>query len=870
MRYYFSILVGLMAMCCLNDAPAYAGGTDTITLNRGWTLTETSAGVPLAATVPGVVQMDLIRHGKLPDPYYRLAEDSIQWVGERDWVYRTSFVLTEAQLLRPNIHLLFEGLDTYATVKLNGKVILQSKNMFVGHEVDVKGLVRGENELEITFASPLRSALPLYEASGRINYPADNDHAETRLSVFTRKAPYHYGWDWGERMLTLGPWRPVRLLLRGESYLKDYPVINFNPKAKQPIEVWLPEGTVVGRGEGALRYRLKDVTGKTVYEYTGNLPRGTRGNSPYVCHALPDPQLWWPNGMGKPYLYTAEFLLYDSKRAKKPCDSLSFRVGLRTIELVREADRWGRSFYFKVNGQPLYAKGANYIPPTLMLPARTQAELSQLFDDVVGSNFNMLRVWGGGVYEEDCFYDLADERGILVWQDFMFACTAYPGDEAFLTDVRGELDYNIRRLRRHASLATWCGNNEIREAMKYWGWQKKYSKETYQLFAQSYTKLFRQLIPSRLKALDPLRPYIESSPDTANWGRPSSLGLGESHYWGVWYGREPFEILRERIPRFMSEFGVQSFPTMPSVQRFSRPEDWAIESEVMKAHQKSSIGNDVILHYIKAEYPEPKRFSDFTYLSQVMQGRGIALGLRLQRAAAPQCMGSLYWQINDAWPAVSWSSIDYYGTWKGLQYQAKKAFQPVVLVPNKGGDTIRITSDRMEGEELVRLEAEVLDFHGNKLREWHSGAVRLSRGIMQEDIAVPYETFFPDEEAKATRFVRYRLTVLGEQHTVLSEVLYFAKSPKELRLPVPNSFFYSLEPSEDGRSYDLRLRSPILRKDLYIECSIPGVHLSDNFFDLLAGEEVCLRLTPRAGYTLPKGLRPESFSFLSINDLQTR
>ncbi|WP_297194633.1 glycoside hydrolase family 2 protein [uncultured Porphyromonas sp.] len=862
-----TLFVGMMTSGSYLSPSLSAQSTETVSLHGGWSLRESSGGEWLPATVPGVVQQDLIRHGRLPDPYYRLAEDSIQWVGERDWVYRCAFDLTPAQLAYPSRHLLFEGLDTYARVYLNGQLILSSGNMFVRHEVDVRRYLRRTNTLELHFSSPLRAALPLYEASGKLNYPADNDHSQLRLSVFTRKAPYHYGWDWGERMLTLGPWRPIRLLLRQESYFADRPLVTYHPEDREPIELRIPPGSIVGRGARQLRYRLRDREGAVVYEHLLPLP-SVLGQSPIIHrHTLTRPKLWWPQGMGEPYLYTAELELLSGERGAKPLDSQSLRVGLRTVELVREADSLGRSFFFRVNGRPIYAKGANYIPPTLMLPTRSDEELRQLFDDVTDSHFNMLRVWGGGVYEEDRFYDLADERGILIWQDFMFACTAYPGDDAFLSNVSRELVDNIRRLRSHPSIAVWCGNNEIREAMKYWGWQKKYPKETYQLFARDYVRLFRQLIPSQLRQHDPLRPYIESSPDTANWGRPETLGLGESHYWGVWYGREPFEILRERLPRFMSEFGVQSFPTLPSLMRFSRPEDWEIESPVMRAHQKSSIGNDVILHYIRQEYPEPKTFEDFAYLSQVMQGRGIALGLRVQRAAAPRCMGSLYWQINDAWPAVSWSSIDYYGTWKGLQYQAQRAFAPMILVTSRAGDSVRLVSDDAPEGRRVRLEARVSDFEGRELYSWRSAEVSLGGGMQQHDFAVPFASFYPDEEARRQRFVHYRLVEEGGGAKTLAEELYYALPPRDLRLPEARDLRYTIEPEVGGEGYILTLSSACLVKDLYLECILPGVHLSDNFLDLLPGRPLRLRLSARAGYQLPARDALPTFTLRSINEL---
>ena len=834
----------LLLTTMIAQTVALALPSDTLTLSRGWTFGEHGRGETYPATVPGVVQQDLIRLGKLPDPYYRLAEDSIQWVGERDWDYICTFSLSPEQLQHPSIHLLFEGLDTYASIYLNGYKLLEAENMFVAHEVDIRPYAQASNRLEVRFRSPLKAALPLYEAAG-VNYPADNDHAEKHLSVFTRKAPCHYGWDWGERMITIGIWRPVHVLLRGATFFAERPVVSYHPERSLPIEVRLPADAVRGTEATHLRYHLYDATGRLVFERTAPLADFITPTERGGLHALANPQLWWPKGLGKPYRYRACFELLEGERGRV-LDETQCAVGLRTIELVREPDKDGRSFFFRVNGQPLFAKGANYIPGTLLLPSRTEADRKQLFDDVSSAHFNMLRVWGGGTYEEDAFYDEADARGILIWQDFMFACTAYPGDSAFLKNVQSELVYNIRRLRQHPSLATWCGNNEIREGLKYWGWAKRYPKEVYERFWHDYEALFAGLIPKTLRQEDPLRPYIESSPDTVNWGRPKELGLGESHYWGVWYGREPFEILRERMPRFMSEFGVQSFPMLPSISRFARPEtDYALESEVMKAHQKSSIGNDVILHYIRQDYPEPRDFADFVYLSQVMQGRGIALGIRAQRAAAPYCMGSLYWQLNDAWPAVSWSSIDYYGEWKGLHYEAKRVFAPIILAPDTAHSQLAIAYDSQPRKRTVRLTAEVCDFSGRLLRR-HSFATKTlpAHEVGRVEVALPLSKLFVSEAERTGAYVHYELRDVRTK-VLLTELTDYAARTKELRLSQPKAGDYTIQVSERTGTLFIDIESKTLLKDAYIDLGETGWQLSDNFFDILPRRRYRLRATRR-------------------------
>lgn len=365
----------------------------------------------------------------------------------------------------------------------------------------------------------------------------------------------------------------------------------------------------------------------------------------------------------------------------------------------------------------MFAKGANYIPQDALLPNVTTERYQTLFRDMKEANMNMVRIWGGGTYENNLFYDLADENGILVWQDFMFACTPYPSDPTFLKRVEAEAVYNIRRLRNHASLAMWCGNNEILEALKYWGFEKKFTPEVYQGLMHGYDKLFRELLPSTVKEFDSDRFYVHSSPYLANWGRPESWGTGDSHNWGVWYGKKPFESLDTDLPRFMSEFGFQSFPEMKTIAAFAAPEDYQIESEVMNAHQKSSIGNSLIRTYMERDYIIPESFEDFVYVGLVLQGQGMRHGLEAHRRNRPYCMGTLYWQLNDSWPVVSWSSIDYYGNWKALHYQAKRAFAPVLINPIQQNDSLSVylISDRLDTMEQMTLEMKVVDFDGKTL-----------------------------------------------------------------------------------------------------------------------------------------------------------
>ncbi len=827
------LLSWLLGCCCLVYGQK---GIERIPLDGDWWFTPVDEACWREAVVPGTVHQDLLRHGLLPDPFYGSNEEKVQWVEDKDWEYKTTFQVSAEQADRDAAFLHFEGLDTYADVYLNGALILEAKNMFIDYKVPVKSILReGENHLHILFHSPVQQTLPQWRSNG-FNYPADNDHRAERVSVFTRKAPYSYGWDWGIRMTTSGVWRPVTLYFQDVVSVEDFYVRQLKVSkevAELSVEaelkkLVLPSEEVVVRIEWALPGEQKQTLEQKVVL-----------DDAQTAVAFPlrlaRPALWMPNGWGKPVLYDFSVsVIYGGKEVA--CRKQ--RVGLRSLRVVKEKDVEGECFYFEVNGCPLFAKGANYIPSDAFLPAVTTARYQRLFHDVREANMNMLRVWGGGVYEDDRFYDLADENGILIWQDFMFACTTYPSDPFFLEQVSREAEYNIRRLRGHACLAMWCGNNEIEEGIKYWGWNKKYSPEVYQEMKVGYERLFRELLPRKVKELDPERFYMHGSPYFANWGRPESWKIADSHNWGVWYGRKPFESLDSEIPRFMSEFGFQSFPEMKTIATFASPEDYRIESDVMKAHQKSSIGNELIRTYMERDYKVPERFEDFVYVGLVMQGRGIRRGLEAHRRNRPYCMGTLYWQLNDSWPVVSWSGIDYYGNWKALHYQAKRAFAPLLVSVVRERDSLGIwlVSDLLEKQEGLQLEMKLTDFMGKvvKKQRLHTEAeANSSRKIFEE--ALP--TLLASARADNCYLL---LTLKDKSGRVVFEEPWFFESPVNLKLP---EIKFNLQLRVWDGGCELALKSDGLAKDVFIEVPIQGARLSDNFFDLLPGTTRKIRIT---------------------------
>jgi len=801
---------------------------EKICLNQGWEFSQVGKGEWLPATVPGTVHQDLIDNGKLENPFFGLNEEKVQWVEKEDWRYRISFILTKEQLKRQAAVLKFDGLDTYADIYLNGSLLKRTDNMFVGYELPVKEVLReGENHLQVYFHSPIKQALPQWETDG-FAYPADNDHSDVRVSIYSRKAPYSFGWDWGIRLATSGIWRPVTLELYDAARIEDYFVLQVTvdkdlAEVNNLLEV-KSVATEPQQAEVTLAYSYKDESKVTKREIVTLQPGCNHINIPVK---IENPRLWMPNGWGDPSLYDFEVSV---KVDGKVVASEKKRIGLRTVKVVMEDDEHGKSFYFVVNGQPMFAKGSNFIPGDALLPNVTTERYYQLMKDVKDANHNMIRVWGGGIYEDDRFYDAADEMGILVWQDFIFACTTYPSDPDFLRRVTEEAEYNIKRLRNHACLAMWCGNNEIYEGMRFWGWKRRYKNPAvWEGMQEGYNRLFHQLLPNLVKEYDEGRFYMHSSPYEANWGKPQTWKIADSHNWGTWYGRKPFESLDTDLARFMSEFGFQAFPEMKTIATFAEPKDYALESGVMNAHQKARIGNELIRKTMALYYDVPEDFEELVYKGLVLQGYGIRHGIEAHRRNRPYCMGSLYWQLNDSWPVVSWSSIDYYGNWKAMHYQGKRAFAPVLLNAFKEGDSLCIYtfSDVLKDFEDATLQLKLMDFNGKVL----------SKKTVKGEIPGNASNIFHKEAyeglAYSPRNTFLLISLKDRENQVLSEEIYYFSYPKDQDLP-ETKVSYKVK-TMDGKC-EVTLSAKQLARDIFIEISAQGAKFTDNFFDLLPGQ----------------------------------
>lgn len=792
-----------------------------------WEFRRTDENIWRSATVPGTVHTDLLFHKLIPDPFRDANEKGVQWVDKKDWEYRTRIEATPALLRHDAVALAFEGLDTYADVYVNDVLVLKAQNMFVRKEIPVKKhLKAGQNSLRILFHSPVAQDMPKFLAD-RLIYPAGNDASDIPLSVHARKAPYHYGWDWGPRLVTSGIWRPVYLRAWNkvnitDSWIRQQQLTDAQAKLEAAI-------TLDVHKPGTYRLIVKSPHDEFGAEQLSKtLSAGKQQLR--LPFSIPQPQRWWPNGQGDQKLYPVEVIVLSGNDTLQKKQQ---RIGLRTIEVVNEKDAMGTSFYVKVNGRPVFMKGANYIPQDNFLPRVSPQQYERLFDDMQEAHFNMVRVWGGGIYENDRFYELADEKGILVWQDFMFACTLYPSSPDFLQQVKEEAEDNITRLRNHPSLALWCGNNEIAVAIKNWGWKDGYAytdKQWAQLL-KGYETLFSKLLPDAVKAHDPGRFYFPSSP-ISNWGREEDFRHGDNHYWGVWHGMEWFEAFATHVPRFMSEYGFQSFPDIQTVRRYADSSQWDIHSYVMQAHQKSfTRGNAAIKTYMDHYYKTPKDFPAFLYLSQVLQAEGMKIGMEAHRRAMPFCMGTLYWQLNDCWPGASWSGIDYFGRWKAMHYFVKKAYNPVLISHSKESGRVltHVVSDLPE-EETAMLQLQLMDMYGKEI--WNEQAlVRTKAGGSEMVHSIPVTDIL--KGADSTGVILYSKLVKNNK-LLSSNVFYFA-APRLLQLP---KAAIAADVQEINGKMKVRLRSAALARNVCLSLeSDDQSRFSDNYFDLLPGQE---------------------------------
>jgi beta-mannosidase len=789
--------------------------------NTPWQFRDCAGRTWLPATVPGCVHTDLRAAGRIPDPFHGTNETDLQWIEERDWEYRTHFTVPPALRTEEVIELAADGLDTLATVTLNGAEVARTDNMFTGYRWDVTGRLRpGRNELRIRF----RCAMDYVRARRALHAPREINDPVGGCTVI-RKQQCQFGWDWGPRFVTAGIWRDLRLEGWSGNRLAGLRVTQTHHRNGRVTLALAPE---LARADARATCRWRLTLGRV------EVAAGT-GDTIELRH----PQLWWPAGQGAQPLYRLEVEVVGADAVV--IGRWSQRIGLRTIALDRRKDRWGESFRFVVNGRPIFAKGANWIPAHSFVAGLTRADYARDLRAAAQANMNMVRVWGGGIYESEDFYDLCDELGLLVFQDFMFACALYPGAADFLASVRGEAAHQVRRLRHRACLALWCGNNEVWSINAHEAGRPGFAR-----WQAAYDKLFHRVLPAEVKAHDGTTPYWPSSPWRGDPAADHASGerRGDTHYWDVWHARHPVKDYEKWAFRFVSEFGMQSYSSPATNATFCPPADANVFGPVMENHQKNRAGNQIILDYVSRRYRFPKSQDDLIYLSQLNQAYCMQTGVEHYRRLMPRCMGALYWQLNDCWPVASWSSIEFTGRWKALHHVARRFFAPALVSAHVPGDEATIlgnyrrstvrrvhlhTSCDAPAAARGRLRWDLFHLGGRRLRRGQK-AVRLQPGRSVRQLTLD----LAPELAAHGRDHLYLRIALDVGGACVSQDTVLLAPPRFLALPRPRTRV--TVKLAGPRHAVFTFTSPVFQHRFAFD--LPGVahQADDNYFDLYPGE----------------------------------
>ncbi len=815
-----------------------SAGLARMDLGGAWEVYRDGAGPVIPATVPGCVHTDLLAAKLIPDPFFRDNEAAVQWVSDHAWTYRRSFEAGPDLLARQHVLLRCEGLDTLAAVRLNGAEVGRTDNMFRTWEFDVKGRLKpGRNTIEVAF-DPVVPYVRAKEAARKLPtwaYPG---------AAYVRKEPCNFGWDWGPTLITCGIWRPIALLAFDGARLDDVLVLQDHSRGGTVgLEIRAAAGPAAGPDwTVAASVALE---GRSV----GTGDAKLRDGRVTVAVDVADPKLWWPAGMGAQPLYAVTVDLKDGRGQR--VDTWKRRVGLRTLRAFQQTK--DAPMRLEVNGIPFFAKGANVIPADPFAPRVTAAALRRIVDDAVSTNMNALRFWGGGYYEDDALFDACDERGVCVWMDFKFACSTYPAfDDAFLKSVEMEARDQVRRLRHHAAIAVWCGNNEIM-AFRGKAWTATTMSEA------DYNRLFRDTLGGVVATLAPQADYVTGSPD-----------CGDVHFWDVWHGGKPFEAYRG-IHGFVSEFGFQAFPDPATIAAFTDAADrTTVESPAIKYHMRSdrmymtmpedgTKGTNKLLGMMRRYFREPKDFESAVRLSQVTQGYGIQYGAEGWRREMPKSMGCVYWQLNDTWPGTSWSSVDYFGRWKALQYMARRFYAPVLVTGEAdaatGAVSVYVASDRMDAAR-GRLTWMVTDLDGRRL----DGGAR--------DIDVPARAAGKVETLPLGNVVRAKgaanvlvwlgLRVDGRE---ASDNLTTFAYPREMELGDPG-----LKVTVAGDGAEFRVAVTAARPALWTWLELEGAdaRFSDNYFHVAPETETTVTVRPSS--PMPRAAFEKALKVRSLYD----
>lgn len=781
-------------------------------LNGQWQMKVVHHDTWMTTSVPGSVMTTLLEQEKIEDPFYRDNEDQSREILKHDYEYTRDFEVTSDLMHQDHIVLRCEGLDTLSDIFINNDKVASTDNMHRTYEFDIKPFIKeGHNTIHMTFYSSIA-----YIGEKHAEQPLNGVEHAIEGYQYMRKAHSMFGWDWGPKIPDMGIWRDIMIVGWDDARIEDVYVhqdhqsdrvdLNVHVQVDKSNDDSLDVEVVITSPSGE---RIQQqVTSERVKEA--------------INVTIEQPQLWWPNGYGDQALYHVEVTV---KSKDNTLDAHAFNIGLRTIDIRHEPDEWGKSFEFIVNGIAIFGMGANYIPEDSLLPHTSRERTERLIKDSTEANFNMIRVWGGGYYPDDYFYDLCDQYGLIVWQDFMFACSVYDLTPEFEDTIKQEVIDNMKRIRHHASLGLWCGNNEVEEGWEYWGWPER-SK-----FRTHYLKLFEIVLPELVDKYDPQTFYWPSSPSSGGaFDRPRDPNIGDVHYWEVWHGLKPFTEYRKFHFRFCSEFGFQSFPSLKTVKTFTKPEDRNVFSYVMEKHQKNDGANGTILTYLSDTFLYPKDFDSLLYISQLLQGEAIKYGVEHWRRNRGISMGSIYWQLNDCWPVASWSSIDYFGRWKALHYFAKRFYAPVLLsIKEEGTDAeLHVTN------ETRRKVAATVAW---KLRS-NDGKVLKSGQVTQNIEPLTADKFeslsFADVLVGDRKRETYLEAVLHLDGTVESSTTVLFTQPKHFAFLDPK---LESDVTEEADQFVVTVTADAFAKYVELDFKNADGKFSDNYFDVSPGTQ---------------------------------
>ena len=698
----------------------------------------------------GSIQEKLIQSKELPAPFYQSNEDEFSWIENYTWELISDTILGDSMFSKM-IDISLPSIDTYASIYWNDSLVLVADNAFRPYKIQVMVKPNTTNRIRAIFTPPVLYHKEIYETES-FHYPAPNDPHKIAISNLTRKPQYQFGWDWTARINTIGFMEPVSWIEQRQNFMEKLIV---QTAVNELDNAWI---------NYQFLFNSIDQKIKITSSLFGSLDLRSNDTLAEWQNQMQNPILWWPNGFGRQFLYVDTIRVIQESGLVS--DTKIIHFGIRKTELIQSKDQWGTSYVLKINEQPIFCKGANLIPPSVFPSQISDSVWEEQIQVIKEQNFNMIRVWGGGIYPSDYFFKRCDEEGIMIWQDFMFACALYPADTSFLENVNAEMKYQIPRIASHPSVVLFNGNNEVDVAWKNWGLQKQY-KLTFEdsiKIASEYQLLFQDKIPSWVKEFTDI-PYVHTSP-LSNWGAPERYNHGSQHYWGVWHGNDSIEDFSKNIGRFNTEFGFQSFPDFTTLLEIGKPNSWSLDSVGIKKHQKSYIGNSKIISNIKRFFPEPRNFMEFVYYSQLIQADAMEKAVSAHRLNAPRCMGTLYWQLNDCYPGPTWSSVDYLGNRKILHYRMKEVMNSVALIheKNKEGFQLKIISD-IPNKTLVNYEIEGIVKRGGKFIRVKLISDSIQLGYLQNQLIFDHVMLSKFFIANSIESFHVRWSVNGQSFT---------------------------------------------------------------------------------------------------------